>query len=230
MEVLRLAGYVDQVGMGKTVIYSEAIKSGERPPVVEIEEVIRSKRWRLFLYGGRKNSLQIRLLEKLKELYEDEHKALVANALIMWRNEPVSKIRSFIDGESRPIFEKILNDVNGPIFYYQRNDEIVLHRWVRVLIEEGKDSKEFTIPEKEGLRKFAYECCTRFEQGIITPKKLRELAHLRETPSEKNLSSRLLKEWQKMGYVKRLKHGVYEFSLLADQEQPVAKLIERLFS
>jgi len=225
MEILRIAGYVDEVGRGKGVIYSEVIKIGEKPPLVEIEEAGRCKRWKLFLYGGVKSEVQIRLFRKLIELYKDEHEALVANALILWRKEPVSNIRNYIDGESKKIFEKILNDINGPIFYYQKNDEIVLHRWVRVLLEEGQDSKAFTPAEKEGLRKFAEDFCLKFYEGIITPKVLRDLAHLRETPSEKNLTSRLLKEWEKEKYIVRIKHGVYKFNKHEPESRNLLNLI-----
>ncbi len=224
METLRLAGYVDELGRGKNVIYSETIKAGEKPPVVNVEKAGRCNRWRLYLYGGAKNEVQIKLFNRLKGLYKDEHMALIANAMILWRNKPVSEIKQFIDGESLPLFRQILEDINGPIFYYQPEDKITLHRWARVLLEEGQDAKAFTLPEEEGLRTFAYDICTKYHQGIITTNELRKLAHMGQTNSEKNLSSKLLTKWKKQGHLEPLRRGVYKF------KQPEPPMWEKFLS
>jgi hypothetical protein len=93
MEVLRIAGFVDELGRGKNLIFAESLRHGKNPPEVIIEESGRYDRWRLFLYGSPQNRIQLRLLNRLREFYPDEQKALIANALVLWRGRSVTDIR-----------------------------------------------------------------------------------------------------------------------------------------
>lgn len=211
METLRLGKYVDELGRGKNLIFSESIKSGQKPPIVHIEKAGQYCRWRLFLYPSFRDSVQLRLYQRVKNIFKDEFKSLVACALVLWKDMPVSEIIKFIDGESVKHFIDILDDVNGPVFYYKNDDRLVLQRWARVLIEDGQDAKTFTPAEEEGLRDFARKIQTDFHKGYISPKELRQLAHLSETSSERMLSSKLLKKWTTEGHLTRISDGKYKF-------------------
>jgi hypothetical protein len=211
MEILRFAGFVDELGRGKTLIFSESLKSGKKLPQVILEKSGRYDRWRLNLYDGTKNTIQLKLLSRLKETYTDEHKALIANALVLWRDRPVAEIRQYIDGESLPLFAAVLADINGPIFYYEKEDKIVLRRWTRILLGEGKDSKQLSIPEEQDLQNFSYDLQTKYHKGYITPKELRDLAGMGHTKSEMTISSNLLHKWTEDGIVEKIKKGIYRF-------------------
>ncbi len=211
METLRMAGFVDELGRGKNLIFADSLKSGKQPPHVVLETGGRYDRWRLYLYGGTQDTTQLRILNRLKEMYRDEQKALIANALVLWRGQSVSSIRHYIDGESLPLFAEVLSDLGGPIFYYKEKDKIVLHRWVSVLIGEGKDSKQLSDAEEEDLLDSARRLQLDYNHGYITPKELRELAGMGHTRSEQVLSSTLLKKWDERGFLKKTRKGVYQF-------------------
>jgi predicted HTH transcriptional regulator len=211
MEALRLGGFVDELGRGKNLIFRDSILNGKRPPEVSLEKAGRYYRWRLFLYGGTSDPVQLRLLQRIQETYSDPHKALIAYALVLWRSRPLSEIRNFIDGESLPVFAEVISDLNGPIFYWQEQDRIVLRRWARVLLDEGKDSKTLTLAEEKDLYDLAYDLRTRYYRGVLTPKDLRKLADMGETASERTVSANLLSKWVAEGKIRRTSKGVYEF-------------------
>lgn len=211
METLRLAGIVDELGRGKNLIFADSIKNGKKPPYVSLEQSGRYNRWRLCLYGGVSNNIQLRLFKRINEIYPSVQKALIAHALILWNSQPVSQIRGYIDSESAPLFAEVLNDHDGPIFFYEKEDRIVLQRWVRVLLEEGKDSKSFTVAEEEQLYKFTYEMQSKYNNFLITSREFRKMAHMGDTKSEIVLSSTLLKKWVKEKKVDKIKKGVYKF-------------------
>jgi predicted HTH transcriptional regulator len=119
MEVMRIAGLVDELGRGKHLIFSEALRSGNRPPEVVIERAGKFDRWKLTLYGGTKDEKLVRLLERSRGIYKDEQKALIAQALVLWRDKPVTEIRNFIDGDFSRQFAEVLSSLEGPIFYWK---------------------------------------------------------------------------------------------------------------
>jgi hypothetical protein len=151
------------------------------------------------------------LIAILRDIYDSEGKVFIAAALVFWHDKPVQSLRQYIDGDSAPQFAEVLSDLRGPIYYYEKEDRIVLNRWVRVLLSEGKQSKALSQAEKDGLYKFAYDLQTSYNDGYITPKELRELAHMTDSQSEQVLSSKLLKEWQQEGKVMKAKRGTYRF-------------------
>ncbi len=211
MEALRLSGIVDELGRGKNLIFAESLRNGMMPPEVVLEKGGRYDRWRLFLYGGAQDSQHLRIFQRLKEMYGDEQKALIAHALVLWSGHTVSSIRQYVDGDSSRMFAQVLSDSNGPIFYYQKNDQIVLRRWVRVLLGEGKDSKQLSPVEDEELLEFSSKMQLQFSHGYLTPKELRGYAGMGDTPSEVVLSSQILKRWTVMGKIKKIKKGLYQF-------------------
>lgn len=168
METLRLVGMVDELGRGKNLIFADSIKKGKMAPYVSLERAGRFDRWRLYLYGGVPNNIHLRLFKRLKEIYHSENKALIAQALILWNKQPVTQIRNYIDSESVPLFAEVLRDLDGPIFFYEKEDKIVLQRWVRILLEEGKDSKSFTAAEEEQFYKYAYDMQSKYHGFLLT--------------------------------------------------------------
>lgn len=223
METLRLCGIVDELGRGKNLIFTESLRKGKKSPQVIIEEAVRFNRWRLLLFGGVKDEIQLKLFERLKQYYKNENKALIANALILWREQPVNQLKQYIDGESIKIFAEILADVGGPIFYYKQDDSITLTRWVKILLGEGKNSKILSEAEELNLINFAYDICSKYYDYYITPKKLRNLANMGETTSERTLSSKLLSKWDTQGHLKRTRKGLYKFA-------PRRRMTNKLFN
>lgn len=217
MEVLRISKHVDELGRGKNLIFAESLRFGKQPPQVIVQGAGRYDRWALSLHGGMKNQRYLKLRKTIRDIYQDEQKALIAHALVLWSNKSVSEIRNYIDDNFSEPFAEVLSTLNGPIFYYQDEDRIILNRWAKLLLEEGLDSKKLSPVEETRLRAFLKSYCLRFEGGFITPKDLRRLAHMAETPSEKVLSSKLLSKWETEGHVVRRSRGSYEF--IADAER-----------
>jgi hypothetical protein len=153
---------------------------------------------------------------------------LIASALVFWRERQVAEIRNFIDGESLPLFAEVLADHHGPIFYYEKEDRIILRRWASVLIGEGKDSKQLSIPEEERLRDFAYELRSKYRGGYITPKELRDLAGMGHTAAEGVLISQLLRKSKSEGVVESIRKGLYRFVPRESKVTDIAKILEAL--
>jgi len=211
METLRIAGYVDELGRGKNLIFSDSIKSGKRPPEVHIETAGRYQRWKLMIYGGKEDEKLVRLLERCREIYNDERKALIALALVLWRHRSVTEITGYVDGDFARQFAEVLTGAEGPIFYYPEKERIYLTRWAEVLLGEGKDSKALSRGEEQRLQTVAFDICSKYRGGTITPRTLRELANMRNTKSEQVLSSNILSKWARDGIVKKTDKGKYEF-------------------
>jgi len=129
----------------------------------------------------------------------------------IWRDKPVTEITNYIDGDFSRQFAEVLSNLKGPTFYWKAQDKIVLSRWASVLLGEGKDSKTFSPAEEEQMRTFAYDIRMNYHGGYITPKDLRDLAHMGNTPSEKSLSSKLLSKWTSEGSVRKLGQGKFQF-------------------
>ena len=211
MEVLRIAGQVDELGRGKNVIFAESVRNGKRPPEVHLQKAGKYFRWSLTLHGDVSDRRLLRVFSRISEIYGDPRKALIAQALVLWSSKPVSEIKNYIDDTFSSAFAEVLSSFDGPIFYHADEDRIILHRWVRLLLDEGKDSKQLSPAEEANFRSFVKQFCVKFEDGHITPAKLRELGHFSESSSAKTLSSQLLAKWQKEGHVNKLGHGKYQF-------------------
>lgn len=224
-EVLRMSRHVDEVGWGKNAIFRESIKSGKRAPRVDLQKAGHLDRWVLTIYSGPQDERHERLLRRLREKYPDEKKALIAYALILWRDKPVKEIQNYIDGESAKHFAEVLSDAYGPIFYFEAEDRIILRRWARILLGEGKDSKTHTPAEEADLFRIAYKIQVQHYGGIITPKRLRDLGDLGETGSAKSLSSSLLSKWSSAGHIAKIRTGMYRFQA---QEVDDVDLVEVL--
>ena len=233
METLRIAGIVDELGRGKNLIYSESLRNGNLPPSVLIEKASRFNRWKLCIFFQSLDQKNTLMLQRLKALYKDDSKTLIANALVLWRDKKVSEIREYIDDESFPLVSEVLRDFNGPVFYYEKDDSLNLRRWAGIILEKGALSKSFSLAEEESLLRYTYDYCTKFESGIITSKEFRELARMGNSNSEITLGSNMLTKWKNLGILQKMKKGTYQFVRVPETdtiEQNLEVLRQRLFS
>ncbi|WP_444909298.1 RNA-binding domain-containing protein [Microbulbifer sp. TRSA005] len=213
MESLRVAKKVDELGRGKKTLLSECLLNGFMPPAITISEAGRFKRWSLQIDIKDNGDRFRKLRETLTEQYQEtKEMPLIAYALVLWRRKPFSEILRCFDKYESEIVATIVTDIKGPVFLFEEEDRVVPHRWVKVLIEEGKASKEFTLNEEQNLFKHCQEIHINFHSGIITTAQFREIAHLSTSNSDKSLSSRLLGKWVKEGRLTRIKRGTYKFT------------------
>lgn len=232
MEALRVSGHVDELGRGKGLIFSESIRNGKRPPEVAIEPSGRVSRWRLTIHGGTDNSNQLRLLERVQKFYKDENKALIALSLILWRDQKVTEIRKHVDQTFARQFVEVLGRMDGPIWYSEEKDTIVLKRWVSHLLGDGLDSRVLSQEEETRVKVLAYELSAKYHNGFMTSSQLRQWAELGDSASEKTLTSGILKKWCREGDIERIKSGRYHWKAVpiapATLEQ-VIKMVANLF-
>lgn len=230
METLRIAGDVDELGRGKSLIFSESIKAGRRPPEVITETAGRFVRWKLVLYAISSETRFLRLLDRCRDVYGDETLAMIAAALVLWRNKKVSEIRQYVDGDFAAQFVLVLASLDGPIFYSQETDQIFLTRWARVLLGEGKDSKELSRVEELQIFARAHNHCWSQNGGEMTPAELRKLCQMGDTKSEKSLSSRIIKKWVDEGSLQKIKNGKYAFTRPPVERKELRQALERLLA
>jgi predicted HTH transcriptional regulator len=210
MEALRLGGLVDELGLGKNVIFRESIIQGKRQPEVIIENAGRFNRWRLVLYGGLSIDRHIRLLKRLNDKYPSPQKALLAFSLAIWSDQNVSHIRQYIGKDAMPMFDEVLHDLTGPVFYWEERDRLVLNRWARILLHEGKDSKQPSDQELEALFRLVSHLAMKYDGGHVTPAALRQYGEFGDSKSEMTLTSRILGRWVKQGRLERASVGKYK--------------------
>lgn len=211
MEVLRVAGHVDELGRGKNLIFTESIKNGKQPPTVDIQPAGKYSRWSITLHGDTSNKRYVRIFRRASEIFKDDRKALIAQALVLWRDKPVSEIKNYIDESFAGDFADVLSSFEGPIFYWKEKDSIRLRRWARLILEEGRDSKQLSPDEEASFLEHAQDYCSKFEKGYITPAIVRNLANFGDSSSARTLSSQLLAKWKQEGHVKKLGQGKYRF-------------------
>jgi hypothetical protein len=211
MGALRLGPFVDELGLGKRRIYRSSIVAGKRPPIVEIGRAGRMCRWRLILFGGETDTNVIRLRDRLSALYKDDRKALIALALALWRDKPIEEIRNFLDEESRELVSQVAEDLQGPIFFSPDTGRIYLARWARVLLGEGKETRQLNRAEERRLLEAVHSYSTQHTDGEITPRELRDIAGLGDTNAARTMSSNVLAKWMKANIIKRITRGRYRF-------------------
>lgn len=211
MEALRVSGHVDELGRGKGLIFSESIRNGKRPPEVHLEPAGRVSRWRLTVSGGTDDEKQLRLLERVRNVYKDEQKSLIALALILWRDQKVEEIKKHVDHAFAKQFAEVLGRMDGPLWYSADGDTIVLKRWVLLLLGEGLDSKVLSHDEESRAKVLAYELSAKYHNGFMTASQLREWAELGNSPSDKTLASGILKKWCNESEIEKIKAGTYRW-------------------
>jgi Predicted transcriptional regulator containing an HTH domain and an uncharacterized domain shared with the mammalian protein Schlafen len=213
METLRIANKVDELGRGKKKLLSECLMNGFNAPDISISDAGIYKRWSLQITFEENDERYMNLQLLISKQYGgQQEKILIAYALVLWHQKPFSEIKRYFDTHESKIAAEIISDFKGPVFFWEKNDEIVLHRWVKILIEEGKASKEFTHHEENELYKSCLDFHNKFYTGLITPAEFRERAHLSNSSSDQSLTSRMLKKWEKEGKLKKIKRGIYRFT------------------
>lgn len=215
METLRLVGKVDELGKGKQRLLKECLINGFDVPLITISDAGRFRRWKLVIEFGNKNDNYKKVLAQLQEVYPNE-KALIAYALVLWRDKPFSEIAKYFDTHGAKVASEILTDVYGPLFYYQEKDKIILHRWAQILLDKGKSSEDFSPHELQQLLAHCKNMSIKFHDGYITPAQFRGYAHLSESASDKTLTSKIFKKWMKDNLIKKEARGVYRFIAKSD--------------
>lgn len=210
MEVLRLLDRADELGRGKKKILSECLCNGFHAPYITITDAGRYKRWSLKVDFSHASAKHQKAFDAIRSMYSIE-KSLIAYSLVLWREKSFSEIRLCFDSYEAKLAAEIIGDLRGPIFYWRERDKITPHRWLRILLEEGKSSKGLTIHEKEELYETLFEIQTKYAGGYVTPKDVREIAHLSNTASDKTLSSKILTDWDAQGKLTKVKKGTYKF-------------------
>lgn len=212
METLRIAKKVDELGRGKKKLLSECLVHGFNAPVVSISDAGRYKRWMLQITFEESDERYLNIQRSLSKQYlGQQEKILIAYALVLWHQKPFSEIKRYFDNYESKIAVEIISDIKGPVFFWEERDKIVLHRWVKILIEEGKSSKEFTHYEENEIYKKCLALHNKYHGGLITAAEFRELAHLSNSSSDKSLTSRILGKWKDEGKVEKVKRGTYRF-------------------
>ena len=144
----------------------------------------------------------------------------------------VETIRKYIDGDFSRQFAEVLSSMNGPIFYHEKEDRILITRWASVLLGVGQNSKDYSPVEEKRLKEFAYNVCVQRYDHEITPSILRQLGQMGNTGSENSLSSKMLTRWEKEGLIRRVSKGKYRWVKKAEDldantdVQHIRKLLE----
>ena len=209
METLRLSNDVDELGRGKSRIMRASLRHGCRVPVVDLESASLYTRWRLKLFARTMDDTHTRLIDRLSSMYHDDQKALVAYALILWRDLPLEQIAQFVDHEWKPYFLSIIYDSRGPVYFDSTSKSIRLSRWVSILLGEGKDSKKLNEQELDRLFDAGIRAQSERSDGCLAPREMRALAGMADSNSEKNLVSQILTHWVTQGRAERLGRGRY---------------------
>jgi predicted HTH transcriptional regulator len=215
-EYLRTLKHVDELGLGKNVIFKECLLRGNKQPEIIIENAMRLKRWKLKLYFRSDNSNQTEIYRALKNQYKDESKAVMGLSLVLWSSKKVNEIRQYIDDEFVSIFAELIDDIHGPVFFYQEEDRLILSRWVNIILDHGQATKALSPSEKAQLYSLCYRISSKYDGFIITPKNIRELGRLGDSRSAQTQSSHILSEWEEQGKVVKVSRGIYRFHGNAD--------------
>jgi len=210
METLRFIGKVDELGRGKKRLFSECLMKGFTAPHITITEAGKNKRWQLIIPINDENENYNELKNRLINIYGTE-KGLIAYALVLWKDLKFSEIAKYFDEWYSKIATEIIADIKGPVFFWKERDQITLHRWVEVLINEGKASKGFSEYEERQLFDSFKNIFNQFHGGIFSSKQFREFAHMSNSPSDRVLASNVLNKWLKAGKLEKLKRGNFQF-------------------
>jgi predicted HTH transcriptional regulator len=213
MEILRIAKRVDELGRGKTKLLSECLRSGFGPPEINVSDAGLYKRWSLHLEINQGDDRLRLLFDQISRLYfPNNDKILIAYALVLWRQKPFSEIKRYFDAVESRIAAEIISDIKGPLFFWEEKDLLSPHRWVQILLEDGRQSRGFTPYEEKRIFNLCKEICLNHYSGYLTTSQFRELAHLSTSPSDKNLATRTLKKWQRTGQLAMISKGKYRFA------------------
>jgi predicted HTH transcriptional regulator len=230
MEILRIGKRVDELGRGKTKLLSECLRSGFGPPEINVSDAGLYRRWSLHLEINQGNDTFRLLYDQISRLYSPSNdKILIAYALVLWRQKPFSEIKRYFDAVESRIAAEIISDIKGPLFFWEEKDLLYPHRWVQIILEDGRQSREFTPYEEKRIFSLCKEICLNHYSGYLTTAQFRDLAHLSNSQSDKNLATRTLKKWQRSGKLTMIGKGKYRFAELETveiQKSTLTKMLE----
>ena len=215
MEILRYCGAVDELGLGKTKIISESIQRGHQIPEVIVEKGSRYERWKIWIFGGKGSKHMLRILDQCKTVFGNNRKSLIAVSLVYWKGKSLDEVKEFVEGELAKEFAEVIDEFEGPVWYSNDSNKIILSRWTRIALE-GHDTKAFEPQEEERLKKRLSEHAKKNWDGIITPKKLKRFADVGSTASASSYISRLLKKWCEEGVIHKSSKGKYKVGQKVD--------------
>lgn len=194
MQILREARYTDELGTGKTRLFSQMLEAGKPEPVIEFFEKGAFGCWAVTLYNEHSNAVHMRLFERIRLSYPSLEESRLAMALILWRSQRWPDILEKLDAHYQRLATKIIRDPKSPIIVL--GDEIITKRWAHTALL-GQDSMAFSTHEENLIRQFlqikAYESG---RQGIFNVKEARALIGLSTTPSETTQLSNLFRKWR----------------------------------
>lgn len=220
MEVLRTIHKVDEVGRGKKKLLSECLLNGFNAPAITVSDAGRFKRWSLVLDFGVNTARYLKVYNSIQALYRhNKEKSLIASALVLWSDKAATEIIQYFDKYQLDILREILQrDPNPPVVLVENMNRILPVRWVRLLIEEGKESSTFHPSEEARYYQSCKKLSCTYKNGLMTPGDFREMTSLSNSNSDKSLTTKTLKKWVSEGKITKIRRGLYQFIEVSDNE------------
>jgi predicted HTH transcriptional regulator len=195
MQLLREAGFTDELGTGKMRLYSQMLEAGKQEPLIEFYERGNFGCWAISLYNELNNECYLKLFLRFKEIFKTIDEARLAIALILWRNNTWPEILEKLDLYYQKLALEIVESSYSPIIVV--DNTILLKRWATVALE-GQYSRAFTSHEEEQIRKIIETLAfSEAREGKFTATEARAHIGLSKTPSENTQLSNLFRRWKK---------------------------------
>ena len=210
MQVLREAHITDELGTGKTRLFSQMLEAGRQEPLIEFYEKGSFGCWAVTLYNEHRNLVHMKLFERIKDSYKSLEEARLATALVLWRTQKWTEILEKLDAHYQKMATKIIRDHQSPIIVL--GDEIMTKRWVNTALM-GQDSMAFSTHEENQIRQFLQVMAySDGRQGTFDTKEARRLIGLSTTRSETTQLSNLFRKWRSQQILQEgQKRGEWKF-------------------
>ena len=210
MELLRSAGYADELGRGKNVIVSEALQSGLRPPEVGIERAGQFSRWRLFLHGAHQEGGQVALFDKLKETFS-EREAFFAHALVLWGEDQSRVLKYYLSDDYEDRLDRLNRMLNGPVLYSKSLQKLFIKPWVKRMLH-GEGVYQYPSPaEQNVLRSVIKKEVQDHHGGCLTNALLRKFLGLSQSARDIGLARKIINSWCQTKDIEATGRGCYQW-------------------
>ena len=134
----------------------------------------------------------------------------IATALLLWRNEPWSKIEGYLDDYFKFVAKEVLKNEHSPVIRIE--DGLFTKRWAKIRLT-GQTTKQFSEGEKQDILRFLQGISKiRKHDGHISSQSARQLIGLSDSASEMTQLARLFREWEKEGIMTKIKKGHWKFN------------------
>lgn len=209
MNTLRAAKITDEQGSGKIRIFKHMLESGKREPLIDFEDLRDYGRWSISLFNDESNAPLKGLFARLIEIYGNQERARVAQALLLWREKPWSEIQVYLDEGYKHVAKEVLAHKDCPVLQY--DDRVYTRRWAKIALE-GQVTKEFTEAEKNSAYQLLKSITFQGTRGgFITSDEAKKIIGLSNTKQESGQIGKLFNEWKKHNLVKKIKNGQWQF-------------------